>query len=110
MNPPAPFGNPFRSGRVTAVRPEDAVAEYRARIGAAIANLRMLDRPEEVFREFGRQHERDHAYWCNIARKLRDLRGRRLGCWCCVWRPDQPEFPCHAVCLAQFANTRRDDD
>jgi hypothetical protein len=35
---------------------------------------------------------------------LRELRNKRLGCWCGCWTPGEPEIHCHAVTLAKLAN------
>lgn len=42
-----------------------------------------------------------------IARRLREeLRGKRIGCWCCKWDGvGEPSRPCHAVVLARLADT-----
>lgn len=42
-----------------------------------------------------------------LAPRLSELRGRQLGCWCCDWRPGDPNRPCHAVVLAGLANAIR---
>lgn len=42
-----------------------------------------------------------------IARRLPELCGKTLGCWCGSWEPGDPDIGCHAVALAKFANTLR---
>ncbi len=39
-----------------------------------------------------------------LVERLPTLVGKRLGCWCGCWDPEQPAIPCHAVVLAKLAN------
>lgn len=36
--------------------------------------------------------------------QLSELVGKRLGCWCGVWSPGQPDIGCHGIVLATLAN------
>jgi hypothetical protein len=38
--------------------------------------------------------------------RLPELRGKRLGCWCCNWSPGEPKIACHAVILAKLADAK----
>lgn len=37
-------------------------------------------------------------------RRLPELRGKVLGCWCGSWQPGEPDILCHAVVLAKMAD------
>lgn len=41
----------------------------------------------------------------DLLARLPELRGKRLGCWCCDWDGHgEPAQPCHAVALARLAD------
>jgi hypothetical protein len=42
--------------------------------------------------------------WVTMRKRLHELRGKTLGCWCGCWKPGEPELLCHAVVLAKLAN------
>jgi hypothetical protein len=46
--------------------------------------------------------------WETMRRRLPELKGKTLGCWCGDWRPGEPEIPCHAVVLAKLADQAGD--
>jgi hypothetical protein len=47
--------------------------------------------------------DRDLARLNEAARRLPELRGKRLGCWCGSY-PQNPDLLCHGVILAQLCN------
>lgn len=53
--------------------------------------------------EFAMLHV-DGEPWDTLRRRLPELAGKRLGCWCGSWEPGQPDIGCHAVVLAELAN------
>ena len=92
--PASPFGNPFHL-RHPARRertPTEVVAMYAYWIESCEPGD--SDTPKAMAR---RRAE--------ILRLLPSLRGKKLGCWCCDWQRGEPRKPCHAVILAQMADS-----
>lgn len=97
--PASVWGNPFRVGMA-----RSGVATICGIYGV---DPGPIDRPDEPIDapaavEFYRQ-------WLarcrpDLVRRLPELRGRVLGCWCGAWSPGQPGIPCHAVVLCRLAN------
>lgn len=79
------FGNPFNFKRYP-----DAADRFARALGAAIRG------------------ELSPPVFCEMARRLPELRGKVLGCWCGDWKPGDPEIGCHAVALAKAANASED--
>jgi hypothetical protein len=97
------WGNPFRPGMspFDAMRIMDRLVQTgHARKGSVL----VIDGPfstvdaVEWYREYV---QTDRRLWD----RLPELRGKTLGCWCGFWEPGQPDIGCHAVVLAQIANS-----
>lgn len=88
--PASIWGNPFKHG------PDGVDVDFRRVSLGWYKDRAHLRCPVELYR-----------LWVlampNLARRLPDLRGRVLGCWCGDWRPPMPEIGCHAVVLARMA-------
>jgi hypothetical protein len=79
----SPFANPWRAAPDYPV--EKVVADFEREI------LGANDSCKGPFTE--------------MKRRLPELRGKVLGCWCCDWDgKGKPSKPCHAVVLAKLAD------
>jgi hypothetical protein len=81
------WGNPHKINHLACGR-QDAVARFFEDLTDALQGRAAIG---ESFRE--------------MARRLPDLRGKTLGCYCCDWRPGEPIVtPCHAIVIAKLAD------
>jgi hypothetical protein len=97
---PSPFGNPFTLG--------DIILERGGRLDGQVARAEAVRRfkvwlglesdPAGRFADL--YPERKTA----ALRRLPDLRGRDLACWCPLCYPDGSPCPCHADVLLELAN------
>jgi hypothetical protein len=100
------FGNPFKPG----MNAEDAI-EIMNRIPAW--DDRSLKHGDPLWTLEDEEEEFDAVNWFGIYvrtrrslwRRLPELRGKTLGCWCGTWSPGQPDIGCHAVALARLADS-----
>lgn len=79
------WGNPYHFRQYP-----DAADRFEADLEAALSGF--LDCHPAIF---------------DMARRLDELLGKTLGCWCGSWRPGDPDIGCHAVSLAKLANKLR---
>lgn len=97
----SPFGNPFKPGMslddaidILAMIPaSDVIGDPEAEVDdltdASLVNLYRIY-------VLGRR---------SLSGRLHELRGKRLGCWCCSFDgTGEPSKPCHAVVLARLAD------
>lgn len=98
--PASPFGNPFRVG----MDPIQAVNllttdDYPKPYWIAFDGLLTAAKAVECYEKRLRFHRPD------LMARLPELKGRRLGCWCCDFDGiAAPPRPCHAVVLARLAD------
>lgn len=77
-------------------------------VGSKWGNPFVARTPEGVPEVLAR-YER-HLRSTGLIDAIGELRGKRLGCWCCEWGGEgEPEVPCHAVVLARLANAIEED-
>lgn len=98
--PGSDFGNPFKGAdaQCNPIGPEEAVRRFVAWL--------------ETGEDFGHHTPKAMARRREtILRRLPDLRGRVLGCWCLDWAPalGEPRKPCHAVALARLADMSHEE-
>lgn len=87
--PRSPFCNPYGRGTANAQMAMRDARDFEAELRLALAEP-----------ECGRVHPLIHT----IARRLPELRGKRLGCLCVDWGGGEETWSCHAVCLAKLAD------
>src|SRR5947209_277834 len=98
---PSPFGNPFTL--------DDILAEQGGQLDACEARAEAVRRfkvwlglePDPAGRFVNLYPERK----ATVLRRLPDLRGKALACWCPLTYPDGSRCPCHAAVLLELANT-----
>ncbi|MBW0000948.1 MAG: DUF4326 domain-containing protein [Verrucomicrobia bacterium] len=97
---PSPFGNPFTL--------EDVILERGGELNPRVARAEAVRRlkvwlgleSDPSGRFAGLYPDRRAA----VLRRLPELRGRRLACWCPLVYPDGSRCPCHADVLLELAN------
>jgi hypothetical protein len=108
--PASIWGNPWRPEQFRGGAAE-CNAHYERVIAASLATFRASD--DEVDCVYDRlwvltdglgKSEMDRL--SEATKRLRELRGKQLGCWCGTWSPGGPELLCHAVVLAKLAESR----
>jgi Domain of unknown function (DUF4326) len=95
---PGAFGNPFK---VEIFGHAHAVALHRDWLGGKSISPDVLARA-------GLTADALSAKRAVVLRRLPELRGRNLGCYCPQPAPGQPDV-CHAVYLLELANAHRGD-
>jgi hypothetical protein len=97
------WGNPNHVRR--GEDPAKAVDVYREFIETA------LDFPMKLPSDCSPYELDEQTNALEICLNLYTLRGKCLGCWCCDWDgTGEPERPCHAVVLAQLADSLDDPE
>jgi hypothetical protein len=97
---PSPFGNPFTL--------TDVLLEHGGKLDARAARAEAIRRfkvwlgsePYPAGRFADLYPERKGA----VLRRLPELRGKDLACWCPITLPDGSACPCHADVLLALAN------
>lgn len=97
---PSPFGNPFTLA--------DIILEREGELNAQVARAEAVRRlkvwlglePDPAGRFACLYPDRKTA----VLRRLPELRGRDLACWCPLTYPDGSHCPCHADVLLELAN------
>ena len=97
---PSPFGNPFTLNDIL----QEAGGKLDARAARAEAVRRFavwLGCKPDPTRRFAKLYPDRKAA---VLRRLPDLRGKDLACWCPLTYPDGAACPCHAIILLELAN------
>jgi hypothetical protein len=95
---PSVFGNPFK---VETFGHPQAVALHRRWLDGEVL-------PPDALAKVGLTPSALSTKRAAVLRRLPELRGRDLGCYCPQPAPGEPDV-CHAVCLLELANAHRGD-
>lgn len=106
--PESPWGNPWRPDQFRGGA-ADCLVHYERTVLASLAFFAADDDEKDeagdhlwvVTNGLGKE-DMDRLYIAT--KRLSELRGKALGCWCGSWQPGETEILCHAVVLAKLAN------
>jgi hypothetical protein len=97
---PSPFGNPFTLDDV--LLESEGKLDARAARAEAVRRIKVwLGLESDPAGRFARVYPERRAA---VLRRLPDLRGKDLACWCPITLPDGSACPCHADVLLALAN------
>lgn len=98
------WGNPIKPASRAAHDVAACVAEFERRLRAMIHQLDCLRRATDPDLIEALTPTRFDRTWPMMAKRIGELRGRKLGCYCGRWEPGDKQLVCHARVLAEIAN------